>query len=96
MGIYYAVGNALVSDEELREKQTLQNFNFESKMDFRSGQFDPKIASMGLRDVAGELVEFVEIGIGKPLIVELREVYTGKFPDTRRPKDMLVTSAMKR
>lgn len=86
MPIHYAVGQALVSDEELREKQHKQNFDFTQAAQFESGNFVP--------EATGEPLPFEPIGVGKPLIVEIREIYTGKFPG-RRSKDLLVTSAMK-
>jgi hypothetical protein len=47
---------------------------------------------------SGDEVPFEEVGFGKPLLVEIRHVYTGRFPRPGifdKTKDMLVTSAMK-
>ncbi|MEO7768389.1 MAG: hypothetical protein ABIS01_13240 [Ferruginibacter sp.] len=41
---------------------------------------------------------FLDVGINKPLSIEIRHVYTGKYPQKaffEKKKDMLVTSAMK-
>lgn len=47
--------------------------------------------------------DFEPVGIGKPLTIEIRHIYTGQYPKTRsfgrggqrRNQGMLVTSAMK-
>lgn len=46
----------------------------------------------------GTPVKFQEIGLGKPLTIEIREVYTGKYPSQgffQPDRSMLITSAMK-
>ena len=75
MAIFYARGDALVTEAELNESHAAQQT-----------QFEP-------------------IGMGKPLTIEIRHIYTGQFPKTRRvfrngllpdrARDMLVTSAVR-
>jgi hypothetical protein len=97
MAIFYAIGNALVGTDEMRNKvaegrwrkfrQELAQGNRGAKLEFTSG-----IARR--KDV--EPIGFEPIGIGKPLTVQLRHIYTGtKSKGLWRRKDMLVASAMK-
>ena len=66
-------------------------------MNFAHGRFLARAQPAVLRD--GEArIKFEPIGIGRPLIVEVRRVYTGSHPAPgwfSESKDMLVTSAMK-
>ncbi len=75
MAIFYARGDALVTEEEINQ------------------------------DYADERTPFEPIGLGQPLTLEIRHIYTGEFPRTRRmfrgrllpsrARDMLVTSAVR-
>jgi hypothetical protein len=54
--------------------------------------------SEGLEGLAASENTFVPIGLNKPLTVQIRHVYTGKYPQAKffsGRKDMLVTSAFK-
>ncbi|MBP1731168.1 MAG: hypothetical protein H6Q55_1597 [Deltaproteobacteria bacterium] len=110
MALFYALGSALVTEGELYEKYALgqmKAFTKEYKtkpgaatLDFSTGRMTPKNMITKLRGPKGAAVDFVPIGMGKPLGVEIRHVYTGKYPEAgwlsfSKGKDMLVTSAMK-
>lgn len=75
MAIFYARGDALVTEDEINQ------------------------------DYADERTPFEPIGLGRPLTLEIRHIYTGEFPRTKkimrgrllsaRARDMLVTSAVR-
>jgi hypothetical protein len=65
-----------------------------------SSEFRMKAAEVGERAeiVEANIADFTQIGINRPLTVQIRHVYTGQFPKQRflsGNKDMLVTSATK-
>ena len=108
MAVYYVLGDALVTEEELSEKRALGHIAEFSRafrenradvlLEFSTGRLtvDNILESVVLP--SGDTVPFKEVGPGKPLTVEIRHIYTGKFPKGSvfdRTKDMLVTSAMK-
>jgi hypothetical protein len=110
MALFYALGSALVTEGELYEKYALGEMKTFTKaaktkpgaaaLDFSTGRMTPKNMITKLRGPKGAAVDFVPIGMGKPLGVEIRHVYTGKYPEAgwlsfSKGKDMLVTSAMK-
>jgi len=111
MAIYYALGDALVTEEEVREKHTLGDIRkfaqdlkerpAEARLEFSTGQVTPDNILQAIAEPSHKVVPFEEVGPGKPLTVEIRHTYTGKFPERGgfggfdRTKDMLVTSAMK-
>jgi len=112
--IYYAHGDALISSEDLQDDPSLVEklSSFYKDLDsgrqpaplaFESGELTPANALTSF-DVAAagdppDPIAFTPIGLGKPLTVMIREVYTGKFPKGGflggGGKDMLVTSAVK-
>jgi hypothetical protein len=63
---------------------------FNNYISYRSAETLPGRAP----EDAGNLIPFTPIGDGKPLTIEIREVYTGKFPGHGK-KAMLITSAVK-
>jgi len=102
MAIYYALGSALVSNDELRAKAAqgvLKRF-FSRELNqvaFLNGQVTQEsiLRSYSLETKA-EPIGFEPIGIGRPLSVQIRHVYTGdKAHNFWGDKDMLVASAMK-
>lgn len=110
MALYYALGSALVTDEELYEKYALGHMKAFARdcgkrrdratLSFSTGLMTPKNMITRYKGPKGAATEFVPIGAGKPLSVEIRHVYTGKYPESGwlsfdKGKDMLVTSAMK-
>ena len=108
MPVYYGVGNALVTEEELAEKialgqvekfkEALEKTPSTASLEFTTGQLTSASILDSITTTAGEVVPFEGIGPGKPLAIELRHVYTGDKPKGSvfdRTKDILVTSAMK-
>ena len=67
-------------------------------LDKREYQLQAAEAAERAKFVEASTVGFTPIGIGLPLAVQIRHVYTGQFPKQSffaKNKDMLVTSAMK-
>lgn len=109
MALMYAIGDCLVSRDELLEKsaagalkdfnQALGKRNGSAKVQFSCGTLSTdSIKSTLTYDESGQPIKHVPIGIGKPLTIEIRHIYTGRFPRTHflhKSADMLVTSAMK-
>lgn len=106
MAIFYGIGNALVGNDELRDKAAqgkLQNFqelmmsrSKDARMEFMFGTATAENVTRSITDDAGGTIGFEPIGIGKPLTIQLRHVYTGnRAHGFWGDKDMLVTSAMK-
>ena len=110
MPLYHALGTALVTEEELAVKQAtgaLETFLQDAEtrpdaaeLEFSTGNVTIRGISPGLEVARGERVAFQEVGLGKPLTVEIRHVYTGKYPVagglfTPQSKGLLVTSALK-
>lgn len=107
MAIYYAMGDALVNEQELIEKQVLGDISrfaaacksdsVNAIMELSTGILSRK-TMLQLQTQRNEIIsEFEPVGIGKPLCIEIRYVYTGKYPawNAFGSKDMMVTSAMK-
>lgn len=103
--LYYALGDALVSSDELFETTALGEVtSFFRDLDEKkrpnpialsTGELrsDNLVTAFDKADGSGP-VEFKPIGPGLPLTVMIREVYTGKYPKGGG-KDMLVTSSIK-
>jgi len=90
MAIYRTLGNALVSQDEYRRLVTTE----QSVATLTAGR-ELKIGDsvVSLAAIQQGTAPFTPIGLNKPLTVQIRHVYTGRFPKRRR--NMLVTSAMK-
>jgi hypothetical protein len=106
MAIYYAYGDALVGNNELRAmvgQGKLQRFQKDvlnrskgAKLEFMFGTATAKHMLRSAVSDGGKRIGFEPIGIAKPLTVEIRHVYTGnKAEGFWGTKDMLVASAMK-
>lgn len=106
--IYYAQGNALVSAEEMFQPSVLtavSDFHADltagkepAPVTFASGELTARNALVAAAAELGAPIEFKPIGLGLPLTIMIRQVYTGKFPKGGLfggGKDMLVTSAIK-
>jgi hypothetical protein len=93
MPIYRSLGSALVSEDEYLEK--IGQGAFRSLADGGSVEFSTGVLHDGGFEVMN--TEFVPIGLGKPLTIEIRTAYTGKNPRGfgAGKKDMLVTSAIR-
>lgn len=109
MPVYYAVGDALVTGEELIEKRVTGDLNDfldgvaradpHAEITFSTGRATPASLTVELAAAEeGEVAGFEPIGLGKPLTIEIRHLYTGRHPRKTffdKSKDMLFTSAMK-
>lgn len=101
---YYAQGTALAVRSELVEKHNeLSKFYADLAkgykpidVPFSTGVLTADNALIKCDINAQEWIPFEPIGLGKPLTIDIREVYTGKFRSwLNNKKDMLVTSAIK-
>ena len=108
MANYRILGNAIVSNEELQEKTVLgkiDKFNKSlssnsavAKVEFSTGTMTGTNIETIISNSRGETTPFTQIGPGKPLTVQIRHLYTGRYPKKSlfdKTKDLLVTSAMK-
>ena len=101
MAMFYVLGTAFVTEEELRGRQSsIRDFNEMFRKDRNRAKVDFSTGTLrGDNIMEGEkITPFKPIKIGLPLTIEIRHVYTGKFPEPGwggKEKDMLVTSAMK-
>jgi hypothetical protein len=106
MAISYAYGDALVSKDELLTKigdGKLQKFHADllaktrgARLDFMYGTATTENFVRSFPAPSGGVIGFEPIGIGKPLTVQIRHLYTGnKAKGFWGNKDMLVASAMK-
>lgn len=108
MAIFYALGEAIVTEEELREKQVLGSMatftralsegRVDAMLEFSTGRLTPENILTSTMLTTGEATPFQEVGPGKPLSIEMRHAYTGRYPKAGvfdKTKDMLITSAMK-
>lgn len=88
MALYKVYGNQLVDSHAAMEMVAL------GKIRDYEMRFAPEPARHIFR---GETTPFVEIGIGKPLAIEIRHVYTGEFPKAifGYNDGMLITSAIR-
>jgi hypothetical protein len=107
--IYYAQGSAIVSAEEMFEPSVVEAVSdFHSALAagkkphavvFSSGELTSGNAVRSIAAGPGVApIEFERIGLGLPLTIMIREVYTGKYPKGglfSGGKDMLLTSAIK-
>lgn len=112
--IYYAHGDAIVSNEEIQDDPSVLVSLAEFYADLaKGGRPDSIVLPTGELNMENALttfdlaapeedsepVQWTPIGLGRPLTVMIREVYTGKHPKGGLlgggSKDMLVTSAVK-
>lgn len=106
MAVFYAMGDALVGRNELHAKigtgelkhfqEALAKKPNEAKLNLLTGTATAKNIVGSFDRGNGSPIDFEEIGIGKPLTVQIRHIYTGnKAEGFWGDKDMLVTSAMR-
>lgn len=106
MAVYYAVGDALVTHEELTARadeltdfaESVDRGAVAAEVAFSTGSLSHSNAVTTFTDHEGSSTPFTPVEMGKPLAVELRHVYTGRYPRKTlfdSTKDLLVTSAMK-
>lgn len=83
MPVFYVEGSTVVPQDALN---------------FRGGQTQVARPLSGRQRNRGHRSAFTEIGFGKPLLIQIRHLYTGCYPKEsffRRSKDLLVTSALR-
>ncbi len=90
MSLFLSVGSQLISPIEVPEKTLtgeIERLKAESK----------GVSAFGFKE--GKITSFTPVGLGKPLSVEIRHIYTGKFPQSifgfDESKSLLVTSSHK-
>jgi hypothetical protein len=107
--LYYAQGTAIVAAEEYgwKSREELPQFmaayqknpNTAVPVEFSTGRLEASNYLTGIDTGDSSGVErFQPIGMEKPLVVRIREIYTGKNPVTGLfpgKRDLLVTSAVK-
>jgi hypothetical protein len=107
--LYFAQGDAILTEDELLEKSThtqVKNFfndltagKSPSEVKFSTGKLTSKNVIKAFKEAPkADPVDFQPIGLGKPLMIMIREVYTGQYPTKGLfggKKDLLVTSAIK-
>src|SRR5262249_17290645 len=108
MPVYQAIGDALVSRDELVEKaatgeldrfaRAIEENPDEAVLDFSTGgaTADNLIGATGSRDLGR--ADFVPVDMSRPLTIEIRNIYTGRYPVAsffQSRKDMVVMSAIK-
>jgi hypothetical protein len=107
--LYYAQGSAILTPEEILQPtiyDALVNFHKRltagespAPVALPTGELNKDTVITGITPLLNDQpVKFKEIGLGKPLTIMIREVYTGKYPKGglfERGKDMLITSAVK-
>jgi len=110
--LYYAHGDAIVAADEIADNphlsQQISKFytdmssgNEPTALSFDSGQLNSDTAVMAFVPPGDgpQAVAWTPIGLGRPLTIMVREVYTGKYPRGGilggDGKDMLITSAVK-
>ncbi|QDT07645.1 hypothetical protein K227x_60730 [Rubripirellula lacrimiformis] len=108
MGMFYAYGGALIDEDEIlakTESGEFASFSHHASDSPADAALEFSTGRLTVADLRGSMVSpvatrtpFEPIGIGKPLTIEIRHVYTGRFPKRnlfRRSADMIVTSAIK-
>ncbi|MGI9474045.1 MAG: hypothetical protein ACR2NZ_21070 [Rubripirellula sp.] len=108
MGMFYAYGGALIDEDEIQAKTEaghFARFGQRRSVDPNNAVIDFSTGRMTADDVRGAMVSpvatttpFEPIGLCRPLTIEIRHVYTGRFPRTNlfnRSSDMVLTSAIK-
>ncbi len=97
MGSTFVIGHTQVSPGELQEKHAtgeLDRFHAAGG----SGRMEMAAGTVRAADISTTAPDFTEIGIGKPLSLEILTVYTGDAPPRRgfgRKPDLLITSGVK-
>lgn len=104
MGIYRIVGDRLLNDKEYLQ-ETIRNIpkpdglgmsEFSLTLDHVINSLAPPHAEPSLLEPSSA-TGFAPIGIGKPLTIQIRHIYTGKFPEAGmfKDKDVAIFSSLK-
>ena len=105
--IFYSYGTSILTAQEAKTSQVrtraaellegLRGGRNLTPVDLPNGQLSSEMVAASATDNRRKLVAWQPIGVGKPLTIEIREVYTGKFPSSTfgSQKPMLLASATK-
>lgn len=91
MTAYRIVGDQALSEAEFQRMDVPEREKIESA-------FIPESTMLPLENGMQQVADFVPIGPGKPLTIEIRHVYSGKYPKSglfRKEKDVAVVSGVK-
>ena len=107
--LYYSYGSALITEDEVHEldakrkvDKLVDEVSSKSAMTAKSisllnGVLTADMISSSMSALSAQ-IPWTPIGVGKPLTLDIREVYTGGYPGKgffSGPKSMLLTSAVK-
>lgn len=107
--LYYSYGSALITEDEVLELNAkpkvdeflhgiaAKNMSLPMSIDLLNGELTTDMISGGFNALS-EGIPWSPIGPGKPITLDIREVYTGEYPGRgffSGPKSMLLTSAVK-
>ncbi|MBW8014840.1 MAG: hypothetical protein FVQ82_01515 [Planctomycetes bacterium] len=101
MAIYNVLGNALVSNDEIIAKAATGDFmKFENDLKADKNPTINFTNGLMTKESINKPIPFERIGLGKPLGIEIRHVYTGAYPEEPgwfqdKKNDLLVTTAIK-
>ncbi len=105
MALFFTMNGQIADRDELSKKQPVDIADLTSlrvsgakSVTKAATGVAPADAHDGVQNANGEVVPFAPIGQGKPLAIEIRNVYTGKDPEPSwfsKTKDLVVTSATK-
>ena len=98
MPLYHALGNALVTQDEINAKaEKLARFETDGQpVRFTHGILSHDNPTPLPKTPSGDhTIPFDPIGIAKPLTIQLRHIYRGKHPQHGRDRSMLVTTTVK-
>lgn len=80
MPAYRILGDQLISNGEFISRLASRRGGLESADDFAQSKLRKAFAPAGLEASSSAATQFVPIGLGRPLTILIREVYTGRFP----------------
>jgi hypothetical protein len=90
MAVFTAVGSALVTDQELMDKQAdgafddfveeLKTNPSKARIPFSNGELTAENRKTDYKESDGTRTPFMPIGPKQPLTIEIRHVYTGDNP----------------
>lgn len=105
--IYYSYGTSILTAQEAKKNEVrtraakllegLRAGRNLAPLGLPNGQLSSEMVAASAPDNRRKVVGWQPIGVGKPLTLEIREVYTGKFPSSTfgSQMPMLVASATK-
>jgi hypothetical protein len=105
--IYYSYGTAILTAREAKQNQVrarahkmlegLRGGRKLAPLDLPTGSLSTEMVTATTPITRGRAIDWQPIGVGKPLTIEIREVYTGEYPSSAfgSQKPMLLASATK-